>query len=700
MASDSQVTNVPVEGQSSKTKRDRSRDRGRESSLDARMSILEARARKFEQTLFECLNKSNTFVDTLHSLEADMRSAVEVFKTLNEKTTEKVESMSERLETMEGEMTSLREEVAELEDVKIRLTLLEKAVASGGGLGPREFAPKVKVPEPKSYNGKRDAKELENFLWQMEQYFKATKISEEALKVDTATMYLTDDAMLWWRRRYGDVTEGRCTIATWEDFRKEIKSQFFPENVEYLARKDLKRLKHTGSIREYVNQFTALLLNISDMAEKDKLFFFMDGLQPWAEQELQRRGVQDLATSLSTVEKLVEFTKKVEGSNKDKRGKPNQGKGGGDKPKYQKEEGKKTNYDQKGKGKFVPCRSGCFICDGDHRAFECPKKKHDGTLRMCIDYRALNKVTIKNKYPIPLIADLFDRLAEARYFSKLDLRSGYYQVRIAEGDEPKTTCVTRYGAYEFLVMPFGFTNAPTTFCTLMNKIFHPYLDRFVVVYLDDIVVYSQTLKEHVDHLRIVFQVLWENSLYVKREKCSFALKEVSFLGHWIGDGRIWMDKAEVHAIAKWEVPTKVTELRSFLGLVNYYRRFIEGYSQRAAPLTNLLKKNVSWLWTEQCKEAFEDLKGAVMAEPVLKLADHSKTFEVHIDASDFAIGGVLEQDGHPVAYESRKLNEAERKYTVQEKEMMAVVHCLRTWRHYLLGSRFIVKTDNVATSYF
>ncbi|RVW50369.1 RNA-directed DNA polymerase-like [Vitis vinifera] len=147
------------------------------------------------------------------------------------------------------------------------------------------------------------------------------------------------------------------------------------------------------------------------------------------------------------------------------------------------------------------------------------QKKHDGSLRMCIDYRALNKVTVKNKYPISLIADLFDQLGRARYFTKLDLRSGYYQVRIAEGDEPKTTCVTRYGSYEFLVMPFGLTNAPATFYTLMNKIFHPYLDKFVVVYLDDIVIYSNTLKEHEEHLRKVFKILRQNKLYVKKEKC-------------------------------------------------------------------------------------------------------------------------------------------------------------------------------------
>ena len=195
------------------------------------------------------------------------------------------------------------------------------------------------------------------------------------------------------------------------------------------------------------------------------------------------------------------------------------------------------------------------------------QRKHDGSLRLCIDYRALNKITIKNKYPIPRIDDLFDQLGDARYFSKLDLRSGYYQVRIAEGDEPKTACVTRYGSYEFLVMPFGLTNAPATFCTLMNKVLAPYLDRFVVVYLDDIVIYSKSLKEHVGHLREVFQTLRDNQLYVKKEKCSFAQEEVPFLGHIVSK-----------AILEWDPPTKVTQLRSFLGLVNYYRRFIKSYS--------------------------------------------------------------------------------------------------------------------------
>lgn len=249
------------------------------------------------------------------------------------------------------------------------------------------------------------------------------------------------------------------------------------------------------------------------------------------------------------------------------------------------------------------------------------QKKHDGSLRLCIDYRALNKVTIKNKYPIPLIADLFDQLGGAHCFSKLDLRSGYYQVRIAEGDEPKTACETRYGSYEFLVMPFGLTNAPATFSTLMNKIFHSYLDKFVV--------YSQSLEDHVDHLKAVFSKLREHHLFVKKETCSFAQNEVASLGHIIRDGIIKMDESKVKAILDWEAPSNVNELRSFLGLANYYRRFIKGYSAVVAPLTELLKKDQGWAWSQSCQNAFDNLKKAVTERPVLALPDTHKPFEVH-----------------------------------------------------------------------
>ena len=319
---------------------------------------------------------------------------------------------------------------------------------------------------------------------------------------------------------------------------------------------------------------------------------------------------------------------------------------------------------------------------------------------MCVDYRALNKATIKNKYHIPLAAELFDRLSKATYFIKLDLRSGYWQVRIAEGDEGKTTCVTRYGAYEFLVMPFGLTNAPATFCNLMNDVLFEYIDAFVVVYLDDIVIYSQSLREHEKHMSLVFQRLRENRLFVKKEKCEFAQRQITFLGHKISEGLIKMDENKVRAIREWSEPSKLKELRSFLGLANYYRRFRKGYSKMVASLTDLLKKDQVWQWNLECQAAFDELKGAISSEPVLRLPNLELPFEVQTDASDRALGGVLVQEGHPVAFESRKLNGAEQRYSTHEKEMTAVIHCLQQWRHYFMGSIFTVVTDNVANTFF
>ena len=213
-------------------------------------------------------------------------------------------------------------------------------------------------------------------------------------------------------------------------------------------------------------------------------------------------------------------------------------------------------------------------------------------------------------------------------------------------------------------------------------------------------VYSTTLEDHAQHLRQVLQVLRDNELFLKLEKYSFAQQEVEFLGHKIASGKFINENAKVKAILKWEPPSKVPELRSFLWLVNYYRCFIKGYSAKAAPLTDMLKKNRTWHWSEECQRTFVELKRAISEEPVLALLDHTKPFEIQTDASDFAIGGVLVQDGHPIAFESRKLNDTEHRYTVQENEMTTIIHCLRVWRHYLLGSHFTIMTNNVATSYF
>ena len=199
-------------------------------------------------------------------------------------------------------------------------------------------------------------------------------------------------------------------------------------------------------------------------------------------------------------------------------------------------------------------------------------------MRLCIDYRQLNKVTIKNKYPLPRIDDLFDLLQEASVFSKIDLRSGYHQLKIKEMDIPKTAFRTRYGHYEFLVMPFGLTNAPAAFMDLMNRVFHPYLDQFVIVFIDDILVYSKNVDEHVMHLRIVLQTLRDRELYAKFSKCEFWLNEVIFLGHVISGAGIFVDPRKIEAIVGWEQPKNVSEVRSFLGLAGYYRRFVEHFS--------------------------------------------------------------------------------------------------------------------------
>ena len=231
-------------------------------------------------------------------------------------------------------------------------------------------------------------------------------------------------------------------------------------------------------------------------------------------------------------------------------------------------------------------------------------EKKDKSLRMVVDYRALNEVTIKNKYPLPMINDLFDQLQGAKVFSKIDLRSGYHQLKIREKDIPKTAFTTRYGLYEYTVMSFGLTNAPAYFMSMMNKVFMEYLEKFVVVFIDDIMVYSKNEEEHKEHLRLVLEKLREHQLYAKFSKCEFWLKEVGFLGHVISGEGIAVDPSKVQSVTEWLTPTSVSEIRSFLGLAGYYRRFIENFSKIAKPMTELLKKDTKFNLTEGCEPSF------------------------------------------------------------------------------------------------
>jgi hypothetical protein len=326
-------------------------------------------------------------------------------------------------------------------------------------------------------------------------------------------------------------------------------------------------------------------------------------------------------------------------------------------------------------------------------------KKKDQTLRMCVDYRPLNEVTIKNKYPLPRIDILFDQLTGARVFSKIDLKSGYHQIRIRPEDVPKTTFTTRYGLFEYLVMSFGLTNAPAHFTYLMNSVFMPELDKFVVVFIDDILIYSKNEEEHAQHLWIVLARLRDHQLYAKFCKCAFWLEEIQFLGHVLSANGIAVDPGKVKDILEWKPPTTVHQVRSFLGLAGYYRRFILDFSKLMKPITSLLKNDTKFDWSSRCNEAFEQLKVLLTTAPVLAQPDIEKPFDVYCDTSGSGLGCVLMQGGRVIAYDSRQLCRHEEHYTTHDLELADVVHALKIWRHYLLGNICHIYTDHKRLKY-
>jgi hypothetical protein len=326
-------------------------------------------------------------------------------------------------------------------------------------------------------------------------------------------------------------------------------------------------------------------------------------------------------------------------------------------------------------------------------------KKKDQTLRMCEDYRPLNEVTIKNKYPLPRTDILFDQLTRARVFSKIDLRSGYHQIHIRPEDIPKTAFTTRYGLFEYLVMSFGLTNAPAHFTYLMNSIFMPELDKFVVVFIDDILIYSKNEEEHAKHLRIVLTRLREHQLYAKFSKCAFWLEEIQFLGHVLSAKGIVVDPSKVKDILEWKPPTTIHQVRSFLGLARYYRRFIPDFSKIVKPIIGLLKDDTKFDWSSKCNEAFEQLKVLLTTTLVLAQPDIEKPFDVYCDASGSGLGCVLMQEGRVIAYASRQLRRHEEHYPTHDLELAAVVHALKIWRHYLLGNTCHLYTYHKSLKY-
>jgi transposase InsO family protein len=334
-------------------------------------------------------------------------------------------------------------------------------------------------------------------------------------------------------------------------------------------------------------------------------------------------------------------------------------------------------------------------------------KKKDGTLRVCQDYRGLNAGTVKNRYPLPLMQETFTRLQSARYFTTLDIRGAFNQIRIAEGDEWKTAFRTRYGLFESLVMPFGLTNAPATFQTYINDVLRPYLDQSCTAYQDDVLVYSDDLESHRIHVRQVLEALRDAGLHLKPQKCVFHATEVPYLGLIIGRKGLSMDPKKVSAITDWSSPRNLKDVQIFLGFANFYRRFIKDYSKIVSPMTALTKKDTPFHWSDACEEAFQFLKDAFTTAPVLRHFDFDRPTTVETDASDFVSAGILSQrddDGilHPVAYFSKKHTSTECNYEIYDKELMAIIRCFEEWRPHLEGSAhpITVLTDHRNLEYF
>jgi hypothetical protein len=329
-------------------------------------------------------------------------------------------------------------------------------------------------------------------------------------------------------------------------------------------------------------------------------------------------------------------------------------------------------------------------------------QKKDGTLRMCIDYRALNKITIRDRFPLPRIDDLLDQMAKCRIFTSFDLQSGYHQIRIAPEDVEKTAFTTHLGHFQFKVLCFGLTNAPATFQRVMHRIFAPYLGKFVLVYLDDILVMSRTPEEHLRHLRIVLGLLQQYRLYAKLSKCDFGKTRLKFLGHIVGGGSVAVDPDKVRTLREWPVPRNRTELRSFLGLATYFKRFVPNFSTVASPLTDMTSDSFEYDWENWCEPelaAFNTIKQLLTEPPVLALPVLDGEFTVMSDASLRGCGAVLMQNERVIAYCSRKFTPAERNYTTGEQELLGLITALREWRCYLEGAPVTLITDHNPLTY-
>jgi hypothetical protein len=329
--------------------------------------------------------------------------------------------------------------------------------------------------------------------------------------------------------------------------------------------------------------------------------------------------------------------------------------------------------------------------------------KKDGSLRFCVDYRAVNSVTYKDAYPLPLIDNCINAMSGSSWFSTLDLRAGYHNIPVARADRDKTAFVTRRGCWRYTVMPFGLTTSPSVFQRLMDMVLHGLAYEICLVYLDDIIIYSTNFADHLSRLETVLQRLRWARLKLKPSKCHLLQRKVDFLGHTVSGKGVEMQTSKIESIVKWPRPRDVHQLRSFLGLCSYYRRFIVGFADTAAPLHALSGKNVTFRWGPEEEAAFVQLKSKLTSAPVLGMPENDGQYLLDTDASDVGLGAILSQiqggEERPIAFASRTLQKAERNYETTKKELLAVVYGLKQFRQYLLGRPILIRVDHAALSW-
>ncbi|CAI5474719.1 unnamed protein product [Closterium sp. Yama58-4] len=604
----------------------------------------------------------------------------------------------------------------------------------------------LKPQKPESFDPSQRDANVRTWLFMLNNYFAASGVQEADAqqRIEYAVTLLRGPTLEWWRQ----LTQSAARRAQLDGHQQGVGHAAATSSLG-TARKRLRHFRQIGNVQEYTRRFLSICNEIDDITEAEMRDRYLEGLKPDIAEVIAIHGLstfESVVAAAERVDALVKraarifavFLEEVEAE---------EGKGGSAavsekatlpaevsallaefadvfpdelppglppsravdhrielepgsrpvaKPQWRLSPAETEEMTQQvrhflAQGFIQPSRSPWAA-----PILFAPKK--DGGLRMCIDYRALNATTVKNKFPVPRVEDLLDAVQGARVFSKIDLRSGYHQIRVVPEDQHKTAFRTKQGLYEFRVLPFGLTNAPATFQTLMNTVLSEFLGSFVVVYLHDILIFSKSKEEHVQHLQKVFEVLRREKLYAKQSKCEFFLPEVEFLGHVVSASGVRTDPKKITAVQDWVAPTSVKELQSFLGFANYYRHFVQGYASIASPLTDLLRKGVEYVWGPAQQQAFEQMKQSLTSSPTLSYPDPTRPYVVVTDASDQAIGAVLLQDQgrglQPIAYESRKLRGAELNYPIHDKEALAIIHAYKVWRCYLEGADSVIRTDH------